>query len=177
MNPSRPLTVYLAGSIRDDKPGDIGWREKTINALVDKAIFLNPLGGKTFDPDTKEWLASGLVPGADFIVDHDFWCVDHIDAAIFNFLSMADGYPTIGSLIEFGRATKGSNLLYSIVPKNFKGHENVKLFHLHPFIEKNSAAIFNDVDSCIEFLKGHLDVLSGRSPRFQGIPRKSVSYR
>ena len=162
-------SIYLAGSIRDDVTKDISWRELVISSLEGFNVsILNPLGGKTYNPQTKEWLASGAVPTGRFIVKHDFWAVDHADIVIFNFAALAEGYPNIGTLIEFGRATSTKSLLYVIIPEAYKGHGNTKLFKLHPFIEENSALVFPDLATCIDFMQQHLHVLSGQLPRFKG---------
>lgn len=164
------ITVYLAGAIRDDHPEDIEWREEAIRALeTNNVLILNPLGGKTYNPTTKEWLCHGDRATASMIVKHDFWCIDNANAAIFNFLCLADGYPTIGSLVEFGRATARGLLAYSIVPTGFTGHENGSMFAgLHPFIEQNSAKIFASVTDCLEFSALHFSVMAGYDPHFAG---------
>ena len=158
------LKIYLAGAIRDGNADDVAWREKMIGKLEKQAIFLNPLGGKTYNPETKMWTASGVKPIASFTVKHDFWCVDRADMVVFNFRALTEKYPNIGTLVEFGRATSRGGLIYSIVNPTYTGHENTALFKLHPFLEENSAAVFPTVDSCIEFMRRHLEVLSGRDP-------------
>ena len=165
-----PLKIYLAGSIRDGRPEDIEWREEMISHLSDVAIFLNPLGGKTYNPDTKEWRMSGIPSTAEAIVGHDFWCVDRADAVIFNFRALSEKYPNIGTLIEFGRTTGRAPgcLIYSIVDPAYTGHENEAMFHLHPFIERNSTVVFQTTVDCRKFLAGHLRALSGTYPRFGG---------
>ena len=162
-------SLYLAGSIRDGNSEDIDWREKLIMECQGLAIFLNPLAGVEHDEKTDKWHINGVVPGGKFIVKHDFRMVDIADVIVFNLLCLADKYPTIGSLIEFGRATNRSNcLLYSILPAKYLGHGNTKMYKLHPFIEENSAVIFNGVDPCINFLKGQLKVISGMTPNYKG---------
>lgn len=165
-----PLKIYLAGAIRDERPEDIEWREEFISHLSDSAIFLNPVGGKTYNKLTKEWLMSGQPAGADAIVGHDFWCVQHSDIVVFNFTALAEKYPNIGTLIEFGYARcRGDKVLrYSILDKDYTGHENVSMFKLHPFIEKNSSMVFHSLLDCRKYLAGHLKVLSGAYARFGG---------
>ena len=133
---------------------------------VPLAAILNPLGGKSYDPTTRRWDVSGIDPVGSVIVPHDFWCVDRADILVCNFLALCDGYPNIGTLCEFGRATKTGCLIYSIVKPGFEGHSQTA-FKLHPFIERNSAALFPSIDACIDFLVRHLPVLSGKSPRFE----------
>ena len=163
-------TIYLAGAIRDGVHEDIEWREQMIEALSDQATILNPLGGKTYNSTTREWDMSGIVPDGGVIVPHDFWCVQRADIVVFNFLSLADGYPTIGTLVEFGHATARAPrvLLYGIVPPQYSGHGNSALFRLHPFLAQNCAAVFPTVEACMRFLFLHLQVLSGRASRFGG---------
>lgn len=170
----KPPMIYLAGAIRDGIDGDIIWREDAIRRLDGFAIFLNPLAGKSFDLETKKWSMNGVYPGAREIVKQDFWCVDNADIIVANFLSLADGYPSIGTLVEFGRATKTGALIYSIVATNYTGHENTAMFRLHPFIEENSAAVFYDVRSCIDFLQAHLFALSGYDPHFRGYSNGNI---
>lgn len=168
-------TVYLAGAIRDGNSGDIEWREKLMTVCQGLAVFLNPLAGKEHNIKTGSWSINGVTPNGKFIVKHDFRAVDVADVCVFNFLCLADKYPTIGSLIEFGRATNRSNcLLYSIVPSNYIGHGNAMLYKLHPFIEENSAVIFNEVDTCISFLKKQLRVISGATPNYLGYYKNVV---
>jgi len=168
---SRKPSIYLVGSIRDDYiKEDVEWRERVIDACGDLAVFLNPLGGKTFNPETKAWSLHGLVPGADLIVQQDFWCVDHADILLCNFTSLSVKYPTIGSLIEFGRSTGRSGCLrYSIIDPGYTGHDNKALFKLHPFIEKNSAIVFYSIDDVVEKLPWILTNMSGLNPHFGGI--------
>lgn len=162
-------TIYLAGAIRDEKPEDYLWREKVIDSLKGKAYFLNPLGGKTLDKQTGKWSMNGIEPGPKVIVKHDFWCVDKSDVVLFNFSALMEKYPNIGTLVEFGRATSTGALLYSVIDPDYTGHSNLGMFRMHPFIEQNSAATFESVDQMIEFLQGHLDVLSGKNPHYMGV--------
>ena len=164
------LTIYLAGAIRDGHPEDVAWREAVIIALEGLPVrILNPLAGKTYDLTTKSWSASGVPSTAKFIWAHDRWSVDECDIAVFNFRALSQGYPNIGTLVEFGRATKVGALIYSIVDPDYTGHENAKMYKLHPFLEEPSASVFPDVASCIVFLKKHVAALSGRFPGFGGV--------
>lgn len=164
-------TLYLAGGIRDSHPEDVAWREELIYRCHGLAVFLNPLAGKERNPITNKWAINGVIPTGKFIVKHDFRMVDIADVFVFNFLPLADGYPSLGTLIEFGRATTRSNcVVYSIVATNYTGHESAKMYKLHPFIEENSAVIFNNVSDCINFLTGQLRVISGERPNFQSSP-------
>jgi nucleoside 2-deoxyribosyltransferase len=165
---ARKPSIYLAGAIRDGVKDDIDWRERAISELAGLAVFLNPLGGKTYDPATRAWSVNGIKPTTDVIVPHDFWCVDHADILIVNLTSLASGYPSIGTLMEFGRATARGSLVYAIVEQGYAGHDSPTLFKLHPFLERNSAVVFPGVDPCIDFLRGHLGVLSGATPNFHG---------
>lgn len=165
----RCLTMYLAGAIRDGHPEDFQWREDFIFALRDHPVqILNPLGGKTHHKDTGLWTVSGIPSSAHFIVDHDFWAVDVSDIIVFNFLALADKYPNIGTLTEWGRSTARPILRYSIWPARFTGHENERMFGRHPFVDEMSAAVFPDSDSCLDFLRQHILVLAGDNPSFRG---------
>jgi hypothetical protein len=176
---SLPL-VYLAGSIRDGNEPDIQWREDVIAALGTPihtgagpgqlARFLNPVGAKTYNPETKEWRIVNRPSGARIIVRQDFWCVNRADIVLFNFRALSQKYPNIGTLVEFGAAANRYPhcLIYSIVDPEYTGHENTAMFHLHPFIEENSAVVFATVPDAIEYLKGYLPVLSGQNPHFGG---------
>lgn len=160
------LRVYLAGAIRDEHPEDINWREDFIEKLKDIAIVFNPLAGKIYDPEKKKWSLWGHSSSGELIVPHDFWMVEHSDIIVFNFLALAEGYPNIGTLVEFGHATAGNSLIYSIVPKGYTGHENVSQYKLHPFLAKNSAMIFNGEDSCLNFLIKRIKSLNGENPSY-----------
>ena len=163
------LKIYLAGAIRDFNMGDIDWREKVIDKLSGEADFLNPLAGKTFNSESRKWLLNGIPSTAKTIVQQDFWCVDHADIVIFNFSGLVEKYPNIGTLCEFGRSTARPLLRYIILEQGYTGHENSKMYGLHPFIAENAAAIFETVDSCIAFLEKQLPMLSGKAPWFKGV--------
>lgn len=165
------LKMYLAGAIRDDHiKEDAEWREEVITALADVPIaILNPLAVTTYNKTSHAWDMHGLEPSANVIVPHDFWCVDHADIILFNFRALTQKYPNIGTLVEFGRATGTGALIYSIVDPDYTGHDNAKLFNLHPFISRNSAAIFKTVQDAIEFISEHALVLTGVNPHFGGV--------
>ena len=161
--------MYLAGAIRDNHPEDVSWREDVIHALGDSVSVLNPLAGKTFNKSTGVWTMNGLTSSARTIVKQDFWCVDRADIVIANLLALAEGYPSIGTMCEFGRATGKKALIYAIVPEKYTGHENGAMYKLHPFIEENSTAIFHTVDDLISFLSGHITMLNMSHPGFAGV--------
>jgi hypothetical protein len=165
------LKIYLAGAIRNDHPEDIEWRERMITMLnhSNHYSFINPLGGKTYDAKTGLWtMAGGFYPTAKGIKEHDFYGVDHANIIVFNFLSLAEGYPSIGTLTEFGRSTARPCLRYSIVQDGYCGHSNAGMYKVHPFLAENSAYIFPSVDECIKFMQHELPVLDGSKPHFFG---------
>lgn len=166
--PQKMPVIYLAGAIRDNYPEDIEWRERLLKSLQNLAVFLNPLGGKTQDPTTKQWSVSGVPSSARFITQHDRWSVRRSDIVVFNFRALSQKYPNIGTLVEFGMAVMNNCLIYSIVDPEYKGHENERMYHLHPFLEEFSAHVFATVDDCEAFLKNHLPVLSGVDPHYKG---------
>lgn len=167
MNARYP-TIYLAGAIRDNRSEDITWREDVMQELDGLAVFLNPLGGKTFNPRTREWRMSGIASTAPRIVKHDFWCVDRADIVLANMTSLAEGYPSIGSLFELGRASGTGALLYVVIEQGYLGHQNGAMYGLHPFIEQNAAAVFNSIAETVTFMRRHLGVLSGADTGFDG---------
>lgn len=162
--------VYLAGSIRDGVVEDIIWREEALSAFEPYAVVLNPLAGKHYDPDTGKWTRFGVEfkpkEFARSIVKQDFWCVDSADILLCNFMSMAEGYPSIGTLVEFGRATARGCLIYTIAAAEFTGHENKMLKMLHPFLEQNSVVVYHDVRECISFVADELKAFSGADPGY-----------
>lgn len=167
----RPV-IYLAGAIRDKNiEEDVQWREDIMRICRDHAIFLNPLAGKTFKKEEKIWTAPGdLEPDAGFIVNQDFWGVDHADIILANFVSLSQGYNSIGTLIEFGRSTyRPGCVRYSIVDPGFTGHDNVTLYKLHPFIQRNSAVVFRSVEEMLDKFPGVLLAMNGAMPYFGGI--------
>jgi len=165
-------TMYLAGAIRDNNAADIAWREFVIKEVGDVATIWSPVAGKTFCPETKMWDMGGVVPLAPVIVDHDFWHVDNANINLFNFTALSEGYPNIGTLIEFGRATKskgaGRCVIYTVIDPAYAGHGNVGLFKLHPFIQYNSSIIFPTIEALTTFLKRYLPAFTGQDPRFGG---------
>ena len=151
--------VYLAGAIRDGEEGDIVWREWTIEMLKHTARLLNPLGGKQYRDGS--WSLHGYKPRGSVIVPHDFWMVDQCQVLVANFLAMAERYPCIGTLIEWGRATRRDVLRYAIWSPSIP---------LHPFVGENAALVFSSVEACIDFLRRHLPVLAGVQPAFGAHP-------
>ena len=153
------LRIYLAGAIRDGRAEDIEWRERIISDLAGMATWLNPLGDRWYDPHTGHWSMSGITPSASIIVPHDFWMVEHSDIIIFNLTAMAEGYPNIGTLVEFGHATAlhPRPLLYTVTSQPQR---------LHPFLSESSAAVFGFMVTLTDFLRRHLPVLEGSQPRF-----------
>ncbi len=165
-------TVYLAGAMRNSCiEEDVEWREQIIDKCLGLAVFLNPLAGKSFNPETGEWDFCGLVPDANVIVQHDFWCVERADIVLFNFKPLSQGYANIGTLTEFGHGTNSSprKLLWSIIDQDYTGHDHAELFKLHPFLEKNSAIVFHSLDQAYQVVPKLLTVLSGKDPHFAGI--------
>lgn len=173
--------IYLAGAIRDSRPDDIEWREHVMAKLGNKAIWLNPLASKTYDPESKNWTMSGITPVASVIVPHDFWMVEHSDAIIFNLSALREGYPNIGTLVEFGHATalNPRPLIYSVIDPTLVTNPNATLTQgvqkmfggLHPFLSVNSAVVFDSIANLVNFLDSHLDSLSGAQPHFLGKTR------
>lgn len=167
------LYIYLAGAIRDDRPEDYVWRGEVIDRLsthiaLGQLGILSPLGGKTYNPKTKLWKVSGIDATPGFIVGQDIWCVDKADLIVFNLMALGEGYPNIGTMVEFGRSTAKPTMRYVIVPKGYSGHSNAAMFKLHPFIQQHTTAVFYDVPACIDFLARHVSVLAGGSPHFRG---------
>jgi hypothetical protein len=99
---------------------------------------------------------------------HDVNCVDNARICVFNFSALAEGYPNIGTLVEFGRATKAGCLIYSIIPYDYSGHDNAKMYKLHPFLAEPSAMIFTAVCDCAQFTRQQVMVLNGRRPHYNG---------
>ena len=164
--------VYLAGAMRNNHiEEDARWREQIITECEGLAVFLNPMGGKSFNAKTQEWDFCGIVPEANLIVQHDFWCVERADIILFNFKALSQGYANIGTLTEFGHATNSlpRKLLWSIIDQDYKGHDHAELFKLHPFLEKNSAIVFHSLDEALQKVPRLLAVLSGKDPHFDGI--------
>lgn len=164
------ITIYLAGAIRDDKPEDIEWREAVIEVVQDipGVRVLNPLAGKTYNHDTQQWWIHGCFPSdARHIVAHDFWSIDQADLIVANLTAMADGYPNIGTLMELGRATATRALIYVLVDKAYRGHQNQDYATvIHPFLAWPAARIFYDEAALLKFLPQQLLVMTGLSPSY-----------
>ncbi len=167
---SKLPTIYLGGAIRDNRQEDILWREQVIIELQGLAVFINPLAGQKWHPETSTWSTyDGSFATSKYLVKKDFHNVDKTDILVVNFQCLTEGYPTIGSLIEFGRATRNDTLIYSIVDPSYRGHGHKGMYDLHPFIEENSAMVFKNVPSCVSFLKGELKATSGLDPHYAGV--------
>jgi hypothetical protein len=150
------VKIYLAGSIRDGVPEDFLWRERAIAKIpsANTTIF-SPLAGKSYDPETKKWWLYGdNVPTSRYIVHADYWCVDRADMLLVDLRSLADGYPSIGTVAEWGRSTARSILRLVTVAPNQKGAN--AMFGLHPFIAEHAAQVFTDVDQMIAFAARHV---------------------
>jgi nucleoside 2-deoxyribosyltransferase len=164
------VTIYLAGAIRDTHPEDWEWREDFISRYAGEGIrILNPLGAKTFNPLTKEWKMSGIKAAAKEITKQDLWCVKRSDIVIANLLALAEGYPNIGTLMEFGAAIDQQKLIYTIIPGGYSGHANPGNFKLHPVIDQFSAAVFNDLEAFYSFFDSHISMLTGEQPSWGGL--------
>jgi nucleoside 2-deoxyribosyltransferase len=169
-------TIYLAGPIRDSAyEEDVAWREYLIKRIQGKYIMdvklLNPLGNKTFNPETHIWKVGGLVTQAKGIVAQDLWSVRQADIIIANLTAMNTGYPAIGTVMEMGAAAGiGGKLVYTVLdPGSNPGNENKGVFKLHPFLEQVSTEIFPSVDALWGFLDEHLGMLTGQQPSFGGV--------
>lgn len=161
------LSIYLAGAIRDNNIQDIIWREQAIQAFGDRIIVLNPLGGKVKD-SAGLWTVCGVPSDSHLIVRQDFWMVDKADIILANFSSLSEGYPTIGTLTEWGRSTVASKLRYAIWPKDFTGHGNTAMYGVHPFIAQFAAKLFDSVIAAIDFLDEYIDILNGVRANYGG---------
>lgn len=165
------LTMYLAGSIRNNKPEDYIWRNKMIEELGewrDRGVLriLNPMAQQHQEDDGK-WYLSGHEATPPHIVHQGLWEVNEANILVFNFLSLADGYISAGTFTEWGASTVSrGKLRYAIWPRHIKGHENEGMYKLHPFIEQNAAHVFDSVEECIDFMKSHIGVLSGMTPYY-----------
>lgn len=169
------IKIYLAGAIRDASiKDDVEWREKVIDMVeqnyAQEVRILNPLGNKTFNPANREWRVGGIVTNSKGIVAQDLWSVRNADIVVANFSSMVSGYPSIGTVMEVGAAAvHGNKLIYSIIDPSFSGHGNPGAFKgLHPFLEQLSTEVFSSAAEATEFLRIHLGMLTGQSPRFGG---------
>jgi len=161
------LSMYLAGAIRDGRKEDIEWREQVIDALKGLPVrIINPIAGKTYEDG--KWTVSGVSSGAKFITKHDQFYVRQADIGLFNFRALSQGYPNIGTLVEFGWASNNvkPTLIYAIVDPDYAGHDSKKMYNLHPFIEQFAAQVFDTTEQAIEFLKRHVPVMTGLAPSF-----------
>lgn len=164
----RKPTIYLAGAIRDHHPEDVKWRERTIDVLQGHATILNPLSRKTFNPHDEMWEMSRIPATAAHIVKQDLWCIDRADIVVANLLSLSEGYPSIGTMMELGRATATNSLIYAVVSPGYNGSKNPGVFKVHPFLEQLIAQAFPSVEDMLEFLGEHINMLNGETPRWGG---------
>lgn len=159
------VRIYLVGPVRNNQLAeDVQWRHEFIEEMTEYPVrFLNPLAGKTIRDGQWE---SGIIPNSKNIAIESFDMLERADMVVANF-SAIQTYPCIGSLIEFGRASAKSKLMYTIVPKTFHGGGDGIGFY-HPLIDYPSAFIFNDVSSCLEYVKDKVLHITGTEPRFTG---------
>ncbi len=90
-----------------------------------------------------------------------------MDIGLFDFRSFADGYPSIGTMAEWGRSTVRQVLRLATVAPNQKGAN--AMFGLHPFIEQHAAKVFVNIDEMIDFARMNLIAVT-RSPRAYSVP-------
>lgn len=152
--------IYLAGSIRDGVAEDFAWRERAIKALQHRrCTVFSPLAGKSYNPEAKTWhLYEKHLPDSGYIVQADYWCVDHSDIMLVDFRSLADGYPSIGTVSEWGRSTARPILRLATISPNQRGANAI--FGVHPFIKEHAAKLFTDIDLMIDFAQQHVDAIT-----------------
>jgi hypothetical protein len=146
--------VYLAGAIRPDHPEDAEWRLHWMSQLVGLAVVYNPMLGKEvhLGPDYQRnviagtWSLFGVPSDPALIVHHDFYMLDNADIIVFNLLAMGEGYPCLGSLMEFGRSTTRPQIRYAVLPP---GHA----VNTHPFIAHLAAHRFEDLEGALKFTR------------------------
>ena len=158
------LTIYLAGAIRDNNKADEQWRNHMTKAcayLHDRVRVLNPLAGNVFDKGI--WSVGGKPNTIEYLLHKNLWAVSQADVIIFNFLAMTEGYPCIGTLIEFGYSLSKPILRFVILPSTYTGHDNKAMYKLHPFIQHNASQQFETVPECGKFLKEYLPVMLGEA--------------
>jgi hypothetical protein len=162
------IKIYLAGSIRDGVAEDFAWRERAIKAIpLSNATILSPLAGKSYNPVAKTWhIYDRHLPDAKYIVQADYWCVDRCDLMLVDLRALADGYPCIGTISEWGRSTARNIMRLVTVSPNQKGANAI--FGLHPFIAESAAKVFTDVDLMIDFAATHVRAVT-EDPRAIGI--------
>lgn len=167
------ITMYLAGPIRANVKYDWMWRQMVIANTREwqesqDLRILNPMAGNFHDTEQNVVYTSGVPITDGHINQQDLWCLQHSDIVLFNFSGLADGYPCIGSLVEWGRAIDQAILRYVIWPKEFTSSESMGVGKIHPFIEQNATEIFPETKHAITFLQRHLPVLLGTHPDYEG---------
>lgn len=145
---TRPVTIYLAGAMRDRNADDRQWREMITQRLASMARVLNPY-------TTVQHM------GGRAMVKQDYWSVDAADVVVCNLTALTEQYPCIGTLTEIGYAVARGKLIYVVLPRGYRGH-NYTGFSTHPFIEENAAAVFATVEECADFLETQVPALGGR---------------
>ena len=160
------LRIYLAGAIRNGNQGDLDWRNEAVKALKWNFDVWSPTAGKSYTEG--KWSFLGSPPQSKQIVAQDLWMVDNCDVFLANLTSLSEGYPTIGTLIEFGRATAMGKAIYAIVSeKPVAGIEGALAgfqVAIHPFILENSAMTFTTVEDALTYLQQYVYVLNGMAP-------------
>lgn len=143
------VTIYLAGAIRDRVLADLAWRDEMCCALEHYASaglvhLFNPHRANEFVSLQAE-VGSRRSKAADrYIFDVDLSAVQQSDVLVANFLSLADGYPSMETFIEWGLSLAQRILRFAIWPEGVE---------LHPFIEQSVTLLFRSPDAVTEFLE------------------------
>lgn len=170
------MNIYLAGAIRDGNESDIQWREKLVAVLGEQnppfgapVTVLNPLAGDSFNVETRKWSGCGRASTAKAIYKRDLWYVRQADLIVANLTSLAEGYPSVGTLMELGVAVgMGRKMIALIVPKGYKGHENAGMYALHPFLAESAMEVFETPEELTDWLVQFINVATGLCPQYGG---------
>lgn len=137
------MTIYLAGAIRDKTPYDLEWRDYATRQLVaGGAAVLNPLSGQ-YETTQDGWFFNGVPAASRTMVARDLYQLRKADCVLANLLPMADGYRSIGTLLELGVALERRQLVVLVGPPEVTGH---------PFLTELAYATFTDLDTALQFL-------------------------
>lgn len=124
--------VYLAGPIDGcTYEGCTSWREYAINELrKDNITGLSPMRAKEFlreHPKLVDGISTHVLAGDKGLTTRDLWDVDRSDAILFFLLGAQK--VSIGTMIEYGRASNPLRPIITVMEKQGNIHE-------HPMIRE-----------------------------------------
>lgn len=146
------MKAYLAGAIRSLE--DYRWRKNVAERYEGRLTCLVPsdINVKKLENLRK------FKPSALMTYRTDLALIDEADFIIVNLNSLAEGYPTIGTLIELGYTIGKGKPVLAVCGSEHKRH---------PFIAFGTMGAFDHFGDLYSYLDAYLEVTSGKCPMFK----------